>query len=282
MEYVDHIKQRFPETTAFYDTIGSDRENGIVGCGFIWKNTPQQNNIDSVFTYYSGVLLIDGSGRYIDEEGVSTVLYPGCYVQRIPGRRHSTIVNLDGKWIEVFLCLGRGLYEALARIGLIKTDKPVLYTGLDRILLERFITLYDELKRPDFFRYTDYLIRVQEIIFLAHELDMKNSGDDALPLIEQACRLIELNIMENPNARDIARKLNVSYESFRKLFKARKGISPHEYIIRKRVDTAKTMLLQKKDISDIAAELGYCDSFAFSKQFKKISGVSPSRFRYSN
>ncbi|HEY8499003.1 MAG TPA: AraC family transcriptional regulator, partial [Clostridia bacterium] len=164
-------------------------------------------------------------------------------------------------------------------IGLIKPDKPVLYTGLDNLLLERFVTLFDEQKKMTFFRFPDYLIRTQEIIFLAHELDAKNAGESTFSLIEHACKLIELNIKENITSRDIARKLNISYESFRKLFKEKKGISPHKYIIRKRIDTAKSMLLQEKTIGEIALELGYSDSFTFSKQFKKVSGVSPSQFR---
>ncbi|NLM74904.1 MAG: helix-turn-helix transcriptional regulator [Clostridiaceae bacterium] len=282
MDIVTYIKARFSETTAIYDTIGNDRDNGIIGCGFLRKNSWQQNNIDSVFSYYSGVLIIEGSGRYIDEDGTSVALYPGCFIQRIPGRKHSTLVNMDGKWLEAFLCLGKGLYEALAQIGLIKQDKPVLYTGLDSLLLEHFAKLFDEQKSPTFSRINDYLIRVQKIIFLAHELDAKNSGEKALSLIEHACKLIEHHVRDNITAKEIARRLNVSYETFRKLFKAKKGVPPHEYIVRKRIDTAKTMLLQGKAIGEIALELGYCDSFAFSKQFKKVAGISPSQFRINN
>lgn len=281
MDILTQIKHRFCETTSIYDTIGNDNINGIVGCGFIRKNAWHHNNIDSVFSYYSGVLVIDGSGMYVDENGTSIPLYQGCFVQRIPGLKHSTLINLDGKWIEAFLCLGKGLYDALARIGIIRPEKPVMQTGLDSLLLERFVTLFDEQKKSSFFQFTDYLIRVQEIIFLAHELDAKNSGEKVHSLIENACKIIELHIGKNITAKDVALKLNIAYESFRKLFKAKKGISPHEYIIRKRIDTAKTMLLLEKTIGEIALELGYCDSFAFSKQFKKVTGVSPSQFRFN-
>jgi len=278
MDIVSHIKQRFTETTAVYDTVGNDHINGVIGCGFMRKNASQQNNIDSIFPFYSGVLLIDGTGKYIDADGTSIDLYPGCFIQRIPGCRHSTLVNMDGKWLEGFLCLGKGLYDALARIGVIQ-DKPVLHTGLDSLLLERFVALYDQQKKSMLFHLPNYLIRVQEIIFLAHELDARSAGESTLSLIENACKLIDLHIKENITAQEVARRLNVSYESFRKLFKARKGISPHKYIIWKRIDTAKSMLLWEKSIGEVAIELGYSDSFSFSKQFKKVSGVSPSQFR---
>ena len=51
-------------------------------------------------------------------------------------------------WTEngrLFFVWGKG-YEALTQIGLIKQDKPVLYTGLDSLLLEHFAKLFDEQK----------------------------------------------------------------------------------------------------------------------------------------
>lgn len=282
MDIISLIKQRFSESTGVYETIENDFINGVIGCGLLRKVNYHQSNIDSVFPFYSGVMLIDGSGKYTDEYGISVDLYPGCFIQRIPGRKHSTLVNSDGKWLEGFLCLGKGLYDALAQIGIIRTDKPVLHSGLDSLLLERFVILYDEQKKMSLSRFQEYLIRVQEIIFLAHELDARNSDKSALSLIEHSCKLIELHIKENITSKEIAKKLNISYESFRKLFREKKGISPHKYIISKRIGIAKSMLLQEKTINEIAMELGYSDSFTFSKQFKKVAGVSPSQFRQTN
>ena len=58
------------------------------------------------------------------------------------------------------------------------------------------------------------------------------------------------------------------------------GISPHNYVIQKRMDIAKTYLIDKnKSIKEIAVDLGFADTYAFSKQFRKCVGLSPSEFR---
>jgi len=50
----------------------------------------------------------------MDENGTSVDLHLGCFIQRIPGRNHSILVNADVKWPAVFPCLGKGLYDALS------------------------------------------------------------------------------------------------------------------------------------------------------------------------
>lgn len=72
-------------------------------------------------------------------------------------------------------------------------------------------------------------------------------------------------------------KLSTVY--FRKLFSEVIGISPNAYIHELRISKAREML--KSDhgsITDIALSLGYNDIFDFSRDFKKHTGVSPSRY----
>ncbi|MBE6542452.1 MAG: helix-turn-helix transcriptional regulator [Ruminococcaceae bacterium] len=38
------------------------------------------------------------------------------------------------------------------------------------------------------------------------------------------------------------------------------------------------LLDKKKPIKAVADELGYCDTYAFCKQFKKHAGISPGQF----
>jgi len=71
--------------------------------------------------------------------------------------------------------------------------------------------------------------------------------------------------------------LSVVY--FRKLFAAGMGVSPIAYARKLRIEKAKEML--KSDygsISDVAESLGYLTIYDFSRDFKKHTGVSPSKF----
>ncbi len=66
---------------------------------------------------------------------------------------------------------------------------------------------------------------------------------------------------------------------FRKLFKEVYGISPIEYIKNLKIKKAKEMLHSDYgNISDIALSLGYQNIYDFSRDFKKHTGISPSKY----
>ncbi len=66
---------------------------------------------------------------------------------------------------------------------------------------------------------------------------------------------------------------------FRKLFKEVYGISPIEYIKELKIKKAKEMLHSDYgNISDIALSLGYQNIYDFSRDFKKHTGFSPSKY----
>ena len=75
----------------------------------------------------------------------------------------------------------------------------------------------------------------------------------------------------------IAQEACLSQYHFFRLFKAVFGITPHQYILQKRLDYSRT-LLQKRhhSVSDAAIASGFSDIYAFSKSFKSRFGFPPS------
>lgn len=71
---------------------------------------------------------------------------------------------------------------------------------------------------------------------------------------------------------------NVSYLSV--LFKKTMGKSFVDYVVDRKILTAKNLILKScKTMLEISGEVGYDDYFHFSKQFKQHTGMSPSEFR---
>ena len=65
-----------------------------------------------------------------------------------------------------------------------------------------------------------------------------------------------------------------------RLFKAAMGRSPQEYLIQYRIRVARKLLCETDwCIRNIAYAVGYSDSFAFSKAFKRVCGTSPAKYR---
>ncbi len=74
----------------------------------------------------------------------------------------------------------------------------------------------------------------------------------------------------------VARQAAMSEYHFFRLFKSVYGISPHQYILRKRLEAGMALLQKEYSVSSAAIECGFSDIYSFSKAFKKHFGVTPS------
>lgn len=76
--------------------------------------------------------------------------------------------------------------------------------------------------------------------------------------------------------------LPFSYDYLRKLFQKELGVTPHKYLIDKRLQIAAEVLVNNNNngstIADIALMCGFRDPLYFSKMFKKKYGIAPSYY----
>jgi transcriptional regulator GlxA family with amidase domain len=79
---------------------------------------------------------------------------------------------------------------------------------------------------------------------------------------------------------DLADIAGLAPRSFLRRFTRATGLKPTEYLQALRVDRARDLLLQTRDSTEqIGFAVGYTDSSAFQKIFKRLAGQSPAEFR---
>jgi AraC-like DNA-binding protein len=94
-------------------------------------------------------------------------------------------------------------------------------------------------------------------------------------MIEEA-----VGVGKNPKIEDIAQSLHINRCYLRNLFFKNFGISAEAYKQGVRLESAAKLLrLTAHPINQIAASVGYEDSLAFAKEFKKRYGVSATEYR---
>ena len=79
---------------------------------------------------------------------------------------------------------------------------------------------------------------------------------------------------------DIAREAGLSASHFSRLFKQVIGDTPHQFLMRYRIERAQEMLAERdRPLIDIALACGFADQPHFSRVFKAYAGETPRAFR---
>ena len=98
--------------------------------------------------------------------------------------------------------------------------------------------------------------------------------------LSSAISYVETHLHEQITVQQMAEVAGYHSSYFTKLFQTHMGISPGQFILQKKTETA-TLLLTSTDlpISKIADTLGFDNQFYFSNFFKKQTGMAPSSYR---
>ncbi len=101
------------------------------------------------------------------------------------------------------------------------------------------------------------------------------------PYVEQFEHTLAANI-SNPgfNITEAALKLPFSINHFRCIFTRETGVSPKRYLQRLRIEQAMSLLAGSSlSVGDVGRMCGFSDQYYFSRSFKEITGLPPSRYR---
>lgn len=115
--------------------------------------------------------------------------------------------------------------------------------------------------------------------FKAYARILKEVGGESNPIIKSAKKYIEENINRIIKAKDVAAHVNLSESYFTIYFKEKTGVNFRDYILKTKMDYAKSLIKSKKNnIGEIAYLTGYQDYRSFSRAFKNETGMSPSDY----
>jgi len=98
--------------------------------------------------------------------------------------------------------------------------------------------------------------------------------------LNRVLEYIHANLESEMHLRELAETAELSSFHFARLFKQSTGISPHQYILQRRLERAKELLGKPAmSLSDISLQSGFADQSHFTNVFRRFVGVTPSKFR---
>lgn len=203
---------------------------------------------------------------------------PPFYKLTRPGMR--TRYATPSPWEELYFCYGAALRPAFEKHGF-ELGTFAEFTITPRITrhIEEIKRLCQEVHVPG---NADRLDRLAESLMV--ECVLSQTGNDGLDektmAICQIASYIELHFQDDIDIDSLVKRHGLSYRTFLRAWKARFGATPREHVIRLRIDAARETLSESSArIEEVAERLGYCDPLYFSRQFKRVTGLSPSQWR---
>lgn len=103
-----------------------------------------------------------------------------------------------------------------------------------------------------------------------------NRGGLGICRIRTVVRFIETNLNQRISIGRLASLVKLSSSQFQRAFKQSFGEATHMYLIKRRVDRAKTMMLSSDtSFSEIALACGFSDQSHMTRLFTRLVGQSP-------
>ena len=93
---------------------------------------------------------------------------------------------------------------------------------------------------------------------------------------------VETHLEDSISLQDLASTTGLSTSHFIRAFKRSAGVTPHRYLLQRRVRRALGLLVETTlALSEVAMASGFADQSHFCRQFRKLVGATPSRYRWS-
>jgi len=181
----------------------------------------------------------------------------------------------------------------LNRVGIQEFDRDGCGSSLedrlgirDPLLEALFRTILDELAAPNRNQRL-YLDSLMHLLML--RLLRAYGGAPATPKarhaiaparLQRVLDFIDSNLGADLELEELASVAGSSRFHFSRTFRDATGFPPYRYLIHRRVDAAKTLLLQDTlSIAQIAKQCGFNSQSQFAAMFRRVLGTSPRRFR---
>lgn len=154
----------------------------------------------------------------------------------------------------------------------------------EKEIYEDLKTLLDSIINNEEKPYSKELESIVSSIFQKYSTFEENNNSkkeekDFLKVIED---YILNNIQDQISLKDLALEVGYNESYISRVFKKKFGLSPHAFIVNKKVNILKDRLLKQDDvsISQLSSEMGFYDQSHLHKVFKRVYALSPKK--YSN
>jgi AraC-like DNA-binding protein len=225
--------------------------------------------VRAIFEHLPGVFFFvkDAHGRHIAANSVTFARFGIKHEQELVGA-------MDEKFFPAELA--RTFRE---------DDQMVIRSG--KPLINRLEVWYDEQRNLDWFLTTKLPVldkggKVIGVMGITRRDEDRMRHHDVRE-VTTAVQYAQKHCDKNVSTAELARAAGISERHLHRQLRATLGLTPHELMLRVRIQSAAEALAKTSaPIIEIALNHGFCDQSAFTQHFRKRTGMTPRQFRVRN
>lgn len=237
-----------------------------------------------VFDEYQLVYISEGSGYFESASVERTKIVAGTMFLLFPGEWHTFSPEASTGWTQYWIGFKGDNIDLRVENMFLSKESPIFHVGIS----DTVIKLYNEAieaagREVSCFQLllagiVNHLLGLMYVLDQNRRFEETNTG--VADKIQKAKVLMHESLEEPVALQEIARRVGMSYSSFRQHFREYTGSAPASYLRILRLERAMEMLTRTGlTVKEIAYTLNFKSPEYFSMQFKKAFGRSPSDYR---
>ncbi|MEJ6951905.1 AraC family transcriptional regulator [Natronospora cellulosivora (SeqCode)] len=163
-------------------------------------------------------------------------------------------------------------------------EGEIAQLSIDKIptITQLFDSIFENLKKgytlKNIIHSSHIFTHILSVFFCFNNRD--NTEDKQARLINEIIKYMQKNLNRNLSLQELAELSKLSISHLSMVFQQKTGKSPMDYFTGLKIQQACRYLdLTDKKIKEISILIGYSDPYYFSRVFKKVMGISPSKYR---
>ena len=118
------------------------------------------------------------------------------------------------------------------------------------------------------------------LVGISRDLRLPDMTSDDFAHIADAIRFAEQRISRRPSIAELANIAGMSIYQLDRRMQRVFGLTTGQWVLKTRISHASLVLIETDTpVADIALEAGYADQSAFTRQFRRSTGLSPTEYR---
>ncbi len=225
-------------------------------------------------------LVVAGRGLY-QVGGVSFPLQPGDLFLAKPNQLITYAADETDPWEYYWVGFNGACANKLVQAAPFTDARPVHRCKDPQMIRDALFKIYES-RGPE--PQCEALMTGYLYIFMAHLMKeardiMPSPGSSSSQYVLAAIKYIQFNYSHDISVDDIAKAVGVSRSHLYRVFMSNVGQSPIDYLTNYRISEACSLLKSTNlSIAEIAVSVGFFDQFYFSRVFKKVKGIPPSKY----